>query len=256
MRPGRDARKARRFFRFDFKGEPVPYDSIITRTDADGLVPDEQAAEIISAATKQSAALELCHHVPMSSKTRSMPVLSALPIAYWVNGDTGLKQTSEAAWAGLELTAEELAVIVPAPEALVNDVTFDLFGALRDPTAEAFAIKLDSAIFTGTDKPTSWPQAIIPAAQAAGNADTASATPAEGGIYAGASKRAGLQGGLMPARPTRPSNHFALGDTIEGWAPTRRVPKALAARPLPCLWAERLSAERIGSNAHWPLSAR
>jgi HK97 family phage major capsid protein len=107
----------------------------------------------------------------------------AVGAAYWVNGDTGLKQTGEAAWQGLELIAEELAVLIPAPEGLVDDASFDLFGALRDPIAEAFAIKLDAAVFGGTDKPASWPQAIVPGAQAAGNADMPLATPAEGGIY-------------------------------------------------------------------------
>ena len=36
----------------------------------------------------------------MSAKFKKQPVLSALPVAYFVNGDTGLKQTTEAAWAG------------------------------------------------------------------------------------------------------------------------------------------------------------
>jgi hypothetical protein len=48
-------------------------------------------------------------------------VLSALPVAYWVNGDTGLKQTTDAAWAGLMLEAEEIATILPVPEAVVDD---------------------------------------------------------------------------------------------------------------------------------------
>ena len=43
----------------------------------------------------------LCRRATMSTKTKALPVLSALPVAYWVNGDTGLKQTSEAAWGGV-----------------------------------------------------------------------------------------------------------------------------------------------------------
>jgi hypothetical protein len=67
---------------------------------------EEVAAEVVRLAIEQSAALTLCRTVPMSSKLRKMPVLSALPIAYFVNGDTGLKQTTEAAWAGLQLEAK------------------------------------------------------------------------------------------------------------------------------------------------------
>ena len=116
----------------------------------------------------------------MSAKTKTMPVLSALPVAYWVNGDTGLKQTSEAAWAGIELNAEELATIIPVPEAVLDDADFDIWGELRGPIAEAVALKLDQAVFAGVDKPASWPAAIIPAAQAAGNVELIDSTPAPG----------------------------------------------------------------------------
>ena len=55
-------------------------------------------------------------------------MLSALAQAYWVNGDTGLKQTTEEAWAGVTLTAEEVAAIVPVPEAVVDDSAIDAVG--------------------------------------------------------------------------------------------------------------------------------
>jgi HK97 family phage major capsid protein len=58
---------------------------------------------------------------------------------------------------------------VPVPEAVLNEADFDLWSELRDPIAQAFAAKLDAAVFTGTEKPASWPKAIIPAAVTAGN---------------------------------------------------------------------------------------
>jgi Phage capsid family len=89
-------------------------------------------------------------------------------VTYWVSGDTGLKQTSEAAWAGVTLTAEEIACIVPILEAVIDDASFDVWAELRPALAEAIAQTLDAAAIGGINKPTSWPAAVVPAAIAAG----------------------------------------------------------------------------------------
>jgi hypothetical protein len=113
----------------------VPYDNIISRTDADVLIPTEQAEAVIKAATQESAALTLFNRAQLSTKVTRQPVMAALPVAYWVSGDTGLKQTTEAAWAGVDLVAEEIAAIVPIPEAVVDDSSFDVWGELRPASA-------------------------------------------------------------------------------------------------------------------------
>jgi HK97 family phage major capsid protein len=159
------------------------YNSLITRADADALIPTEQAAEVVKALTAASAVLSLCKTTTMSSKVTQQPVLSALPVAYWVNGDTGLKQTTEAAWSGIDLVAEEIAVMVPCGEAVLDDADYDIWDELREPIAEAFAVKLDAAILAGVEKPASWPAAIIPGAIAAGNTNTIDSTPEQGGLY-------------------------------------------------------------------------
>jgi len=170
----------------------VPFNNLISRADADALIPQETADEVIQVAAQESVALSLCRRAVMSSKTKQMPVLSALPVAYWVAGDTGLKQTSEAAWAGVELVAEELATIIPVPEAVIDDADFDVWAELRGPIAEAVALKIDQAVFAGVEKPASWPQAIIPAAQAAGNVETIDAPAEQGGIYGDVEAAIGL----------------------------------------------------------------
>jgi HK97 family phage major capsid protein len=149
------------------------YDTIISRGDAAGVIPDEVAGDVLKAAVQESAALALSRRVTMTSKLYRSPVLSLLPQAYWVAGDTGLKQTSAAAFQGLDLTAEEIAVLIPIPEAVLDDASYDVWGELRDPIAQAIAVKLDAAIFAGTEKPASWPEAIIPAAIAASNTSPA-----------------------------------------------------------------------------------
>ena len=64
----------------------------------------------------------------MSSRTYRMPVLDMLPLAYFVNGDTGQKKTTKMAWDKKLITAEEIAVIVPIPEAVLDDSNYDIWG--------------------------------------------------------------------------------------------------------------------------------
>lgn len=161
----------------------MPYNAIISRTDADGVIPTDVAGDVLKAAVQNSAALALSRRAAMSSKLQRQPVLSVLPTAYWVEGDSGLKMPSGAAFEGLELTAEEIAVLVPIPEAVLDDASYDIWNELRDPIAQAIGVKLDAAIFSGTEKPASWPEAIVPAAIAALNTNAADSTAAEGGIY-------------------------------------------------------------------------
>lgn len=147
----------------------MPYNSLISRTDAEALIPEEVSNDILGKATEESAALTMFRNVPMSRKQQRMPVLSALPIAYFVDGDTGLKQTTEVNWANKYLVAEELASIVPIPEAVLDDSEFDAWGSIQPLLVEAIGRALDAAVFFGTNKPASWPSAIVTAAVAAGN---------------------------------------------------------------------------------------
>lgn len=159
----------------------MPYANVIDNADAGALIPVEHADQVIKAAAQTSAALALCRSQRMGSKTFQQPVLSAAPVAYWVA--TGLKQTAEAAWTGVTLTAEEIATIVPAKDETIDDSGIPIWDELRDPIGEAFARVLDLAVLAGVNKPASWPDAIIPAATTAGNVHTAAATAAEGGVY-------------------------------------------------------------------------
>ena len=158
------------------------YDTLISRDDADALIPAQQATEILAAATQASAALSLCRRARMSTKLYVQPVLSVLPVAYWVDGDSGLKQTSLAAWDGVDLVAEEIATIIPIPEAVVSDAAYPIWAELRDPIGQAFAQKLDAAVFAGIEKPASWPEAIIPGCHTAANVAERTAAVAEGGV--------------------------------------------------------------------------
>ncbi len=160
----------------------MPFNNIISRADGAPLIPEDVVNDVIKAATAESAALSLFRQVNMGSKTSTLPVLSALAQAYFVNGDTGLKQTTEMAWNGVILEAEEIAAFVPVPEAVVDDADFDLWGEVQQGLAEAVGVTLDMAVFGGTNKPATWAQAIVPAAIAAGNTNVADSTPEQGGM--------------------------------------------------------------------------
>jgi hypothetical protein len=213
----------------------MPFDSIVSRSDAASTIPEEIAADVIKAATEQSAALSLFRRVNMGSALQKLPVLSALAQAYWVAGDTGLKQTTEMAWAGVNLVAEELAAIVPVPENVISDSAINVWSEVREGLAEAVAIALDQAVFQGLNKPASWPAAVVPAAIAAGNtAEQGTATTAQGGIVGdvdtaldaveadgfdptGIAAKRSLRGLLRRARDSQGQRLADVGgDTIEG----------------------------------------
>jgi HK97 family phage major capsid protein len=148
----------------------MPFNSVINRADTGGaLIPEPVANQIIQEAPKASVILERARRVPMSSKTLKQPVLATLPEAYWVNGDTGLKQTTKAAWDNVVMTAEEVAALVPIPDAVIADSGIPLWDQVRPLLVEAVGQLVDLAAVFGIGKPASWPTAIVPGAIAAGN---------------------------------------------------------------------------------------
>jgi len=146
------------------------YDSLVSRTDAAGLIPVEYASGVIDSMTYSSVALGTFRRVTMPRAQTEVPVLSVLPSAYWVGeSDTGLKQTSEQNWENVTLYARELAVIIPIPEAVVADSTIDLWAEITPRIAEAFGQKIDAATLFGTNAPTAWPDDIVTDAISADN---------------------------------------------------------------------------------------
>lgn len=161
----------------------MPYNNIISREDVEALIPEDINLRFLNGTTEMSAAMRLFARVPMGRAQQRMPVASAFPVAYFVGGDTGLKQTTEMAWANKFLNVEEIAVIVPFPESVLEDVEFDLEAAVKPKLEEAIGRTLDAAVFFGTGKPASWPDAIVTGAIAAGNTvDIGTSTAAQGGI--------------------------------------------------------------------------
>ena len=91
----------------------MAYNNVTSRSSGQALIPEVVSDTMLTGLTSESAVLTLVPTVRMSTNVTRMPVLAALPTAYFVTGDTGLKQTTEIAWANKYLNVEELAVIAP-----------------------------------------------------------------------------------------------------------------------------------------------
>ncbi len=134
----------------------MPFNSLVSRTDTAALVPEQVSQAMLTNLQAQSAVLQLGTRIPIARSQVRFPVLSALPTAYFVAGDTGLKQTTEAAWDNKFLYVEEIATIVPIPEAVLDDAGFDIFGSIQPLMENAIARVLDAAVIFGTNAPATW----------------------------------------------------------------------------------------------------
>lgn len=161
----------------------MAYNNVISRSDAQALVPEVVSQEMLKNLMTESAAMSLFTRIPMSTNQTRFPVLAALPTAYFVNGDTGLKQTTETNWANKFLNVEEIAAIVPIPEAVLDDQSFDVWGMVRPLLEQAIGRTLDAAVLFGVNKPASWPSDLVTAATAVSNTEArGTSTQATGGI--------------------------------------------------------------------------
>ena len=180
-------------------------DNIISRTDLSGLIPEEVTKEIIQGVTAGSAVLQMGRRLPdMTSRTQVMNVLDMLPMAYWVDGDTGFKQSTKMAWDKKKIYAEELAVIVPIPETVLNDSSYDIWAEVKPRIVEAFGRKIDEAILFGANKPGSWRDDILTTATKAGavvteSGDIYSDIMGEEGVIAKVEESGYLPTGAMAA---------------------------------------------------------
>lgn len=135
----------------------MPYNSNISRTDAGALIPEDAAREILSNVAATNPLLQLARRLPdLPRAQRRLPILSALATAYFVDGDTGLKQTSEVNWSNKYIDAEEVAVIVPIPEAVLDDADYDIWNEVRPEMVNAINYAINKAVLFGVNIPSSW----------------------------------------------------------------------------------------------------
>lgn len=156
--------------------------SQITRSNAEALLEPDVGAEIIQGTVKSSVAMQLFRRGPdMSSSMVRMKVLDTLPVTYWVDNDTdnGRKKLTKMAWDNKYIVAEELAVIVPIKEDLLDDADIDIWAQVRPRISEAFAKSFDEAVFTGKNKPKGFRADLLTSIKNAG----AQITPGQDTLY-------------------------------------------------------------------------
>lgn len=139
------------------------YNTAISRTSgqADALVPEPLATSIIEELPRSSAAMTLMQRTTLSSKTQRIPVLDILPVSYWVSGDTGMKQTTFQGWKNVVLVVEELATIVPIPQAYLDDADMPIWSAVQPRMVESAGALIDNAVLFGVNKPATWGESVF-----------------------------------------------------------------------------------------------
>ena len=148
------------------------------------VLPVEYGREIIRGVLGRSKVLELGRRLPdMRGKTYKLNVLSHLPVAGWVSQQTTPNNADEAdiknkpisrlAYEGVDLVAEEVAVIIPVSINTLNDVEdfgVELLPEISEQVEGAFAQVIDASVLFGTNNPFTGPIAsgLVAAATSAG----------------------------------------------------------------------------------------
>lgn len=147
----------------------------ISRAEVATLIEEAYSHTLLDAAAQSSTVLQAFQTIPMGSKLTHLPVLATLPEANWVaesaTAAAGVKPTSKVTWQDRTLVAEEVAVIIPVHENVIDDATTSVLDDIATQGGAAIGKKLDQAVIFGIDKPASWvSKALLPAAVDAGQA--------------------------------------------------------------------------------------
>ena len=146
------------------------FSNSITRADVAGIIPTEYSYELVNSVAQQSFLMRMGRRLRnMSVYEEKLPVLSALATAYFPGGETGLVETTELNWADTYIYAEDVAAIVPVAKNTLSDAKIPIWDEVRNELTTAIGGAVDKAELYGTNKPSTWPTAIVTAAASAGH---------------------------------------------------------------------------------------
>ncbi len=148
----------------------MAFNNMIGRSEVAGIIPTEYSYELLDGVAQESFLMRMARRLRnMTVYEQKMPVISALASAYFPGGDTGLVETSEVNWADVNIYAEDLAVIVPVSKNTLSDSKIPIWDEVKKELITAGGVAIDNAQLYGTNKPSTWPTAIVTAANTAGH---------------------------------------------------------------------------------------
>ena len=197
----------------------------------ENLIPRTMAREMIAAAERRSVALTLGRRLVMPSGLQSIPVVSFLPVAGFVNPRYGgRKPATKIEWTAQQVQAEELACVLALPNAFIDDAGYPIWDQVRPIVASAMADALDAAVLFGTAAPAGFPaggiaglagvaQVGVPAGDALDAIDKAAAEVEKfGGVPNGIAAGAAIGTALRKAyKAVGATPDQAPAPTIYGW---------------------------------------
>lgn len=161
----------------------MAYNLKVNEKDAKALVPEQEIIDgIVQGITQGSSILPLMRRLPdATSDVATMTVLDSLPITYWVDEgvSNGRKQTTNAAWKNKKLYMQEIAVIVPIKQNLLDDAEYDIFEQIKPLLVQDAYKLIDEAIILGKNKPPLFREGLIPSIINAGK----NVAPASTNLY-------------------------------------------------------------------------
>ena len=225
----------------------------ISRSEVATLIEEAYADTLLGSAKEASTVLASFPTVSMGTKLTHLPVLATLPEAGWVSESAtapeGVKPQSKATWEDRTLVAEEVAVIIPVHENVVDDATIQVISELAALGGQAIGKKLDQAVLFGQDKPASWvSKALVDAATAAGNVFSV--------VNTGVASADDLVGGVNQAAEAIAVAGFAPDTLISSLALRYRVANLRDANGNPVFRDESFAGFRtfFNRNGAWPIA--
>jgi len=130
----------------------------------ENLIPRTMAREMIALLPQESAVLKLGKRLSMPAGLTTIPVVSFLPAAGFVNPRYGgRKPATKIEWTAQNVQAEELACTLALPNAYIDDAGYPVWEQVKPQVAGAIAKALDAAVLFGTGAPAAFPAGGIAA---------------------------------------------------------------------------------------------